>query len=260
MIPKIIHFTWFSNDPYPPEILQCMESWKNVLPEYTFIHWNMERIKDINVPFLKEAIQEKKWAYASDYVRLYAVYNYGGIYLDTDVLVYHNFNNLLNNPFFIGRENSWHLQGHSTVSYLSSHCFGAEKRHWFLRETFRYYENSNFVRCSCDDIPNEIRLNLILEPYVQAILAQKYGYDWNYSANHLQKLNDSVFIYPSEAFDATSAKYDGIKYCKHLAAGGWREKELYNPKISFKYKIKWRIIFVINYLLSKFGYTTIKLT
>ena len=67
-----------------------MKSWKIHMPDYQFIHWDMEKIKDIKVPFLKEALEEKKWAFAADFVRLYAIYNYGGIYLDTDCLLYNS--------------------------------------------------------------------------------------------------------------------------------------------------------------------------
>ena len=56
MIPKIIHYTWFSDDPYPEKIKECMKSWKIHMPDYQFIHWDMEKIKDIKVPFLKEAL------------------------------------------------------------------------------------------------------------------------------------------------------------------------------------------------------------
>ena len=61
MIPKIIHFTWFSNDPYPEKIQRCMDSWKRVMPDYEIIHWDMNRIKDIDASFLREALAERKW-------------------------------------------------------------------------------------------------------------------------------------------------------------------------------------------------------
>lgn len=59
MIPKIIHYTWFSDDPYPEKIKECMKSWKIHMPDYQFIHWDMEKIKDIKVPFLKEALKKR---------------------------------------------------------------------------------------------------------------------------------------------------------------------------------------------------------
>lgn len=91
MIPKIIHYTWFSNDPMPDKVLRCMASWQQIMPDYELKKWDMDAIKHIDVPFLKEALAAKKWAYAADFVRMYAVFYEGGIYLDTDVQVYKSF-------------------------------------------------------------------------------------------------------------------------------------------------------------------------
>ena len=91
MIPKIIHYTWFSGDEMPQIVNECMASWERHLPDYEFRLWDMDAIKDIDAVFLREALSVKKWAYAADYVRLYALYHEGGIYLDTDVMVYKSF-------------------------------------------------------------------------------------------------------------------------------------------------------------------------
>ena len=134
MIPKIIHYTWFSNDPYPEMVEECIASWHKQMPEYEFRLWDMSSIIDIDSVFLREALQERKWAFAADFVRLYAIYHNGGIYLDTDVIVYKSFDPLLEQRAFIGRENSVQVDQSSTVVYLTSHCFGAEKRPPFFKE------------------------------------------------------------------------------------------------------------------------------
>ena len=102
MIPKIIHFCWLSDDPYPQEIQRCLDSWKEILPDYEIWKWDRKRFDINSVPWTKEAFESKKYAFAADYIRLYALYNYGGIYLDSDVLMYKSFNPLLNLPYFIG--------------------------------------------------------------------------------------------------------------------------------------------------------------
>lgn len=258
MIPKIIHFTWFSNDPYPEAVTKCMDSWKKHMPEYEIIHWDMNRIKNIDAPFLHEALAEKKWAFAADYVRLYAIANYGGIYLDTDVEVYDSFNNLLEHKCFIGRENSWHIvDGHITACYLSAHCFGAEKGHEFVLRTLNYYNNIHFKK-TIAEVPNLLRLDMTILPYIQAIFAREYGYDWNLSANHMQKLSNDIVVYPSNYFDKHSD--NSPSYCKHLAAGSWRELAGREDKITFAYKIEWRIIALLKQILKHFGYTIIKTT
>ena len=97
MIPKRIHYTWFSGDPFPPIVQRCIDSWHRYMPNYEFVLWDVERIEDIDSVWLKQCIAKKKWAFAADYVRLYAVYTEGGIYLDTDCMAYQSFDALLHN-------------------------------------------------------------------------------------------------------------------------------------------------------------------
>jgi len=85
MIPKIIHYIWFGGNPLPDDALRCIESWKKYCPDYEVKEWN-ETNFDINCcPYVKEAYEAKKWAFVSDYTRLFVLVNYGGIYMDTDV-------------------------------------------------------------------------------------------------------------------------------------------------------------------------------
>ena len=100
MIPKIIHYVWVGNNPKPKDIKKCMKTWKKHLKDYKIIEWNESNFDISSHPFVKKAYEAKKWAYVSDYIRMYAIYNYGGIYLDTDVLVLENFDKFLNNKVF----------------------------------------------------------------------------------------------------------------------------------------------------------------
>ncbi len=85
MIPKKIHYVWIGDKQKPKFVLDCINTWKEFLSDYEIIEWNNESIKKISNNYMSEAILNKKWAFASDYIRLYALYNEGGIYLDTDV-------------------------------------------------------------------------------------------------------------------------------------------------------------------------------
>ena len=103
-IPKIIHYCWFGNNEKPNIVKKCIASWKEHLKEYEIIEWN-EKTFDINSnKFVKEAYEKGMYAFVSDYVRVYALYNYGGIYLDTDVEVKKSFNDLLDNDSIWGFE------------------------------------------------------------------------------------------------------------------------------------------------------------
>ena len=96
MIPKIIHSCWLSGDPFPEDIQRCIDSWKAILPEYKIILWDKNRFDINSVPYVKEAFEAKKYAFCADYIRIYALYKYGGIYLDSDVMVYKSFDPFLN--------------------------------------------------------------------------------------------------------------------------------------------------------------------
>ena len=108
MIPKIIHYIWIGKNPLPKEMQECLDSWKRYMPEYELKCWDDSTLGEFSNVFMNEALEEHKFAFASDVIRLYVIYKYGGIYMDTDVMVYKSFNPLLENHAFIGRENSMH--------------------------------------------------------------------------------------------------------------------------------------------------------
>lgn len=117
MIPKIIHYCWFGGNPLPKLAVRCIESWKKYLPDYEIKEWNEQNF-DVNmVAYTREAYQEKKYAYVSDYARLWILYQYGGIYFDTDVEVIHSMNDILERGPFMGCEkNASDLGRHPDVN------------------------------------------------------------------------------------------------------------------------------------------------
>ena len=105
MIPKKIHYVWVGGNEKNNTIKQCMKTWGKHLEGYEVIEWNENNFDIDSHPFVKAAYKAKKWAYVSDYIRAYVIYKYGGIYLDTDILVLDNFDRFLNNRAFVGFEN-----------------------------------------------------------------------------------------------------------------------------------------------------------
>ena len=97
MIPKIIHYCWLSNDPIPENLQSYLKTWKEKLPDYEFILWNFNRFEKSSSKWVAQAFDNKKYAFAADYIRLFAVYNFGGFYLDMDIQVLKSFDDLLNN-------------------------------------------------------------------------------------------------------------------------------------------------------------------
>ena len=256
MIPKVIHYTWFSGDEMPQIVKDCMESWKQILPDYEFRLWDMNAIKDIDSVFLKEALSVNKWAYAADYVRLYALYHEGGIYLDTDVMVYKSFNDLLNHKVFIGKEDALQILPMECRwgQYLSSHCMGAEPHSEFIKDCLRYFKGRHFILSPDEGLSQRLRYNFVLLPYIQAVIALDYGYNWDPRVQIIQNCKDGLVIFPSDYF--CGFKFLLCTYCQHLALGSWREGYTTTTEIgSVTYTMKKRIKRFLKNLLLKYSYT-----
>ena len=102
MIPKVIHYCWFGGGKKPKLAKKCISSWKTYCPGYKLIEWNESNYDLSSAPqFVREAAEAKKWAFVSDYVRLQVVYQYGGIYLDTDVELLRNIDFLLDQTGYL---------------------------------------------------------------------------------------------------------------------------------------------------------------
>ena len=104
MIPKIIHYCWFGGNPLPKIAVKCISSWKKYFPDYEIKEWNEDNF-DLNCcEYVREAYQAKKWAFVSDYARFWILYNYGGLYFDTDVEVIKDMSDIIANGAFMGCE------------------------------------------------------------------------------------------------------------------------------------------------------------
>lgn len=138
MIPKIIHYCWLSNDPIPTDLQKCMESWKKYLPDYEFILWNFDRFPKNKSKWVRDAFNNKKYAFAADYIRIYALYYYGGFYLDMDVEVVKSFEPFLELSTMIGYENSKNKG-------LEVAAFGVEKHSQWVKACLDYYDTREFI-------------------------------------------------------------------------------------------------------------------
>ncbi|MEG1737147.1 MAG: glycosyltransferase [Odoribacter sp.] len=136
MIPKIIHYCWFGKGEMSLEIQKCIHSWHSYLPDYQLMLWNEDNLPS-HTPFLKLLFKYKKWALISDYIRLYALYNYGGIYFDTDIEVIQSFDQLQNEKCFIG------FQQESLIKHpLNGAVMGCIAKHHFIKTCLLYMTRS----------------------------------------------------------------------------------------------------------------------
>jgi hypothetical protein len=149
-IPKIIHYCWLSGDPIPPDYKKCMDSWKSALSGYDFLLWDTKRFDINSTAWTRQAFETQLYACVCDYIRLYAVYHYGGIYLDMDMEAVKPFGDLLQRDLMLAYEN--HVSEN-----IEAGCFGAAKGHPYIRACMEYLENRNF--CDPELIPDLLRLD-----------------------------------------------------------------------------------------------------
>ena len=142
-VPKIIHLCWLSGDPYPDTIKKCIESWKNFMPDYNILLWDKSRFEnEIDNKFAVEAFAKRKWAFVADYVRLFALYKYGGVYLDSDVKVYKTFDSFLEDDFFSG------IEYFKPTGYIAIEAaiMGAKPFHPFVKQCLDLYDSISFIK------------------------------------------------------------------------------------------------------------------
>jgi len=155
MIPKIIHYCWFGNGEKPELAKKCIESWKKYCSDYELMEWNEQNFDISSAPlYVRQAYENKKWAFITDYVRLYAMVNYGGVYMDTDVEVIKPIDEFLNNRAFSGFEDG---------KNILTAVMACEKGFPLFKEMMRVYDNAVFLRedGSLDTTTNVVRLTNI---------------------------------------------------------------------------------------------------
>lgn len=202
-IPKIVHYVWMGNGEKSKDIKTCMKTWSEKLQDYQIVEWNEKNFDISSNRFVSQAYGKRKWAYVSDYIRAYAILKYGGIYLDTDVLVLDNFNSFLHNRAFVGFENS---------QYPFTAVFGAEKGHPFVQDMLSYYDNIDF------QYSNEDEKAKVNTKTVSDILIKKYHCKIN---NQFQMLDTGIAVYPDCILCNPSKNSTAI----HVFTGTWMEGE-----------------------------------
>lgn len=163
-IPKIIHYCWVGNKPKPESVIYCISTWKKYCPDYEIIEWNESNYDFSKNFYMKEAYEAGKWGFVPDYARLDIVYQYGGIYLDTDVELLKSFDNLLDQEGFMGFENT----GDGEWFVNCGHGFGAEPHNEIIKKCRDLYDNMSFKNA-------DGTLNMIASPHFTTETLRYYG-------------------------------------------------------------------------------------
>lgn len=225
MIPKIIHYCWLSNDAYPEKIKVCIDSWKKNLPDYEFILWDKSKF-DINSHlWVKQAYEVGKYAFAADYIRLYALYNYGGIYLDSDVEVLKSFNPLLNQPYFFCTEDA-------TKLCIEAATIGAEPHNEYIGRCLSYYQDRMFI---VNGVMDMLPLPQIMSSYVDKYKIIEKESDFCANLEELQIYTKEYFS-PKDGNTGNPSYLTNKTYSIHHYAGSW---------VSNSYKFKQFLLYKI---------------
>lgn len=196
MIPKVIHYCWFGGNPKSDLILKCMASWKQYLPDWEFIEWNESNF-DVNMfEYTREAYTSKKWAFVADVARLYAVYQCGGIYMDTDVELKQPFDSLLDCSAFFAFE--------SPLLINTGKGFGAEKGCKLIYDMMMDYRDR--------PLHSENEKRQLLCTHINTAFLQKQIPELKID-NTYQKIENIVFL-PFEEIDVFLKHYNSLSWAE----------------------------------------------
>lgn len=206
---KIIHYCWFGGKPLSKMAKKCIKSWKKYFPDYEIKEWNESNF-DVNIcPFVKEAYENKKWAFVSDYARIYALYKYGGIYFDTDMKVTKSADFVKDKEVFLGYEDS---------GYFGTAVIGAkDKNSKYMKQILDYYDKQQHFYVN----------NMVANPIIITNLFKEYKCET--TSEGIEIYDDNIYIYPREYFYPLSYNYSEKVYTNntcmvHFFNGTWSDK------------------------------------
>lgn len=242
MIPKIIHYVWLGGGKKNLLIKKCIKSWKRKCPDFQIKCWN-----ENNIPhneWVDSALEKRKWAFVADYVRLYALYQDGGIYLDTDVFLNKSLDSLLVNDFFIPIEmNEKIFYGSSSYKKLEngkkltayendvihgltaqSGVIGFVAKNEIIKSIMIFYESNAFIE---NDVAQ-------LAPNVIAKKLENYGFRYKNENQFLLGSNSEIIgTILNTSYFASGLSFPKQKSCIgiHAYSVSWKDYSFFNGMI-----------------------------
>lgn len=211
MIPKIIHYCWFGHASKPELVEKCIKSWKKYCPDYEIKEWNEDNFDYTQCQYAADAYKEKKWGFVPDFIRLKLIYDYGGIYLDTDVELLKSLDPLLNMKAVLGFESTQYVNtGLITM---------AEAHNSIIKTMYELYYTQSFYN-------QDGSLNLIASPKYNTKILVQYGLQPNNTKQTISDGISQITIFPTEYFcpknfDTGALKISPNTFAVHHFAGSW---------------------------------------
>lgn len=210
MIPKTIHYCWFGGNPLPKLAKKCIRSWKKYCKGYQIVRWDENSFDIASAPlYVQQAYEAKKWAFVTDYVRLYAMTRFGGIYMDTDVEVVAPLEKYLQHHAFSGFESE---------KDIPTGIMACEKGFPLFEEFLEYYDNAVFIK---PDGTLDTTTNVV----IMTNIVKKYGFQPN---GQFQTIHDFA-LYPPDVFCPLDGRTRILHKSKNTAAIHWFSASWYTP-------------------------------
>ena len=228
MIPKIIHYCWFGRGEMPELVQTCIASWHTHMPDWEFRLWSEENFDIMSSPqYVREAYEAKKYAFVSDYVRLWALEREGGLYMDVDFEVYRSFDDLMEQyAAFAGYEGS-------KKNPVMMGVLAAEAHHPWIQAMMATYADRRFIKedGSLDMTPNT-----------------GYFYEWmtkqGFIGDGIEKNWNGVHVLPVECFCPGLTTGENLRcertYCEHKGLHSWSGNGGWKAKIFTIVGNKWK--------------------
>ena len=242
MIPLVIHYCWFGDNPLTPLAEQCLASWQEHMPDWQIMRWDETNFDIAVAPlYVRQAYEARKFAFVSDYVRLWALERYGGVYVDTDVKVLKSYEPLLNDTAFIGFEESKaHLPG-TCVMGCEPHC------QW-VRDMLALYDGVEFIQPdgSLDLTTNVERMGAVMMNELreeQYWKRNQYIEKWGlriYTHDYFSPITSTRVMRKTK--NTYSVHYFAESWREGKRASGWRNwtitRELINALVQLKRRLR----------------------
>lgn len=223
-IPKKIHLIWFGRNPYSKIVEKCIASWHKYCPDYEVKLWNEDNFDIKSNDYVKEAYEAKKWAFVSDYVRLYALYHEGGVYIDSDVELLKNIDDVL--------EDKHVVTGYSSSNWIPTGLMASEASNPWIKELLSYYEDRHFVK---GDGSYDMKVNNVI---ITEISQKEFGFkpgDMFIETGNVALFPQTYFHpYPKRRLDYSKVDLDKARacfkitkksYCIHYGTATWVDNQ-----------------------------------
>ncbi len=257
MIPKIIHYCWFGQAPLPPLAEECIASWKKHMPSWQIMRWDESNFDIAAAPlYVRQAYEARKFAFVSDYVRLWALEQYGGLYMDVDFEVFRPFDDLMDKyPAFAGYEGS--KRQPVMMGVLASEPHGA-----WVRDMLSTYETRTFYKSPLTGNPSPVTLEYDLTPntsyFTDRLEAQGFVADgvekdfyvksisnFKFQISNLEEPTFFLHVFPVHYFCPVLTTGEDVRteetYCEHMRLGSWDRRHTWKSDVVRWLGPKWKM-------------------